>query len=334
MKQKIILAVAALVIAIGLLVLFGYYLSKSGVQEPNDTAANTVDIKTPEIDGKLTYPVTITDSKGHELTLEHSPKRIIITSSEAANCIIFLGKAEYVIGRLSHQKQPELAHAQVASSGSLESNYEAMAAMKSDIILTNIMAYDQKVRMFDKYMLPHFAFKIKKIGEMTKMYNLFAKLLDADPAKLEELEALLGKLDRVEERMEGLKPEERPKVFFEMGYRPSPRTMAENSIAADIIRRAGGRMFPIGRAFNAPISVESLMDDPPDWYLIGQGFLAGKTSLEEIKKRPMLGKLRCIEENRFFLVDSLSYIQSHPRTIDNIVELAKKLHPDRMRGFE
>lgn len=334
MKQKVIFAVAALVIAIGLLVLFGYYLSESGVQGPGDTAANPVDVKTPRIDGKLTYPVTVTDSKGHELTLERPPKRIVVTSSEAANCLIFLGKAEYIIGRLSHQKQPEIAHAKVVAGGSLESSYEALAAMKPDLLLVNLMNYEQKARMYEKYNLKYFAFDIKTISEMETMYGFFAKLLDADPARLEELKALLGKLDRVKERMEGLKPEERPKVFFEIGYRPVPRTVAADSIAADIIRRAGGRMFPIGRAFNAPISVESLMNDPPDWYLVGQGFLAGETSPEEVKKRPMLGKLRCIEENRFLLVDSLSYIQCHPRTVDNIVELAKKLHPDRMRGFD
>ena len=334
MKQKAVFALIAFVIAISLLAVFGYYLSQSSTQKLGDDKGNTADIRTPEVHGKLTYPVTITDSKGHDLTLDYPPKRIIVTSSEAANCLIFLGRAEYIIGRLSHQKQPEIARAKIVSSGSLESNYEAMAAMKPDIVLTNIMVYDQKVRMFSKYKLPYFAFKIKRIDEMAKMYNLFAKLLDASPEKMKELDRLLGKLNEVEKRMKDLKLEERPKVFFEMGYRPCPRTMPANSIAADIIRRAGGLMFPVGRAFNAPISIELLMADPPDWYVIGQGFLAGKTSPDEVKKRPMLGKLRCIQEGRFLLVDSLSYIQSHPRTIDNVVELAKKLHPDRMRGFE
>jgi ABC-type Fe3+-hydroxamate transport system substrate-binding protein len=131
-----------------------------------------------------------------------------------------------------------------------------------------------------------------------------------------------------------IKPEERPKVFFEMGYRPNLRTLSGDSIAADIIWMAGGKMFPVGKSFNAPVNIESLMDDPPDWYLVGQGFLAGETTTEEVRQRPMLGNLDCIQNDRLMLVDSLSYIQSHPKTIDNIIELAKKLHPDRMEGFE
>jgi len=335
MKQKTIFVVIAGIIAIGLLAIFGYYLSKGSRPETNtDISTDLAGVRTPQIDEKLEFPATITDSKGHQITLESSPKKIIVTSSEAAHCLIFLGKSEYVIGRLSHQKQPELAHAKVVSSGSMEANFEAMAGMKPDLVLTNLMNYEDKVRSFEKYRLPYFAFKIEKINEMAKMYGLFARLLDAPPEKIEELKKLLAKLNEVEKRLEGLKPEERPKVFFEVGYRPSPRTLAGDSIAGDIIWKAGGRMFPVGKSFNAPVSIESLMNDPPDWYLIGQGFLAEKTTNEEIKQRPMLGKLPCIQNDKFLLVDSLSYIQSHPRTIDNIIELAKKLHPDRMRDFE
>jgi len=216
----------------------------------------------------------------------------------------------------------------------MEANFEAMAGMKPDLVLTNLMNYEDKVKSFEKYRIPYFAFKIEKINEMAEMYALFAKVLDASPEKLEEIKNLLAKLERVDKRMVGLKPEERPKVFFEVGYSPGPSTLSGDSIAGDIIWRAGGRMFPVGKSFNAPVSVESLMNDPPDWYLIGQGFLAKKTTPEEVKQRPMLGKMPCIQNNKFMLVDSLSYIQSHPKTIDNVIELAKKLHPERMRDFE
>lgn len=335
MKNKTIFAFVAGVVAIGLLAIFAYYLSKGNRQGTNTNGStDLVGVRTPRIDERLEFPATITDSKGHQVTLESPPKRIIVTSSEAANCLIFLGKSDYVIGRLSHQKQPELAHAKVVSSGSMEANFEAMAGMKPDLVLTNLMNYEDKVRSFEKYRLPYFAFKIEKINEMAEMYALFAKVLNASPEKLEEIKNLLVKLDKVDKRLEGLKPEERPKVFFEVGYRPSPRTLAGDSITADIIWKAGGRMFPIGKSFNAPVSIESLMNEPPDWYLIGQGFLADKTTLEDVKQRPILGKMSCIQNNKCMVVDSLSYIQSHPKTIDNIIELAKKLHPERMKDFE
>ena len=333
MKQKTVLTVIFFVLAISLLILFGHYLSQNSGQNTDDASLPNVEVKMSDA-GELEYPVVITDSKGHQLILEHQPKRIIVTSSEAANCIIFLGKAEYIIGRLSHQKQPEIVHAQIVAGGSLESSYESLAAMKPDLLLVNLINYEQRVRIYEKYNLKHFAFDIKTIGEMGTMYSLFAKLLDAEPAKLDQLEALLEKLRRVEGKMKGLKPEERPKVFFEYRYRPAPRTMSANSIAADIIRRAGGQMLFAGMGSSATISIESLMNNPPDWYIIGQGFYGGKTTPEEVRKRQMLGKLRCIQEGRFFLVDSLSYMQVHPRTIDNIVQLAKKLHPDRMKGFD
>lgn len=339
MKKNVFYVLLALVIAAGMLILFSRYLSRSGSQkdeivlDSNERRSDFADVKTPEISDKLTLPTTITDSKGHQLTLESPPKRIIVTSSEAANCIIFLGKADYVIGRLSHQKQPELAHAKIVSGGSLSVNYEAISAMKPDMVLLNLMNYEQKVRLCDKYKIPHFAFKIKRIDEMTNMYRLFTKLLDAEPSKVKEIESLINKLKRVDERMKGLKDEERPKVFFEAGYRPGLRTMVSDSITADIIWRAGGKMYLAGKSFTAPVSIEVLMNEPPDWYLIAQGFLGGDTTLEQVKKRPMLGKLSCIEDGQVFLVDSLSYIQSHPKTIDNIIELSRKLHPDRMKDF-
>ena len=338
MKKRIISTVVAFAVAIGMLFLFGYYLSTSGVhknQKNKEYQTPNVHVKTPEINGELTYPVVITDSKGHQLTLSRPPRRIIVLSSEAATCIIFLGKAEYVIGRLAHQRQPELAHAKIVGGGSLPSNYEALAAMKPDLVLLNLMNYEQKRKICEKYEISHFAFKIKQIDEMPKMYHLFAKVLGAEPSKVKQIENLLEKLNRVAERMRTLKLEERPKVFFEFQYRPALRTLGTHSITADVIWRAGGQIFPRCGGFAAPISVESLMENPPDWYLIGRGgFLSAKTSLEKVKKRPMLGKLRCIEENRVLLIELLSYMQSHPKTIDNIIELAKKLHPDRMRDFK
>ena len=338
MKKNILPIASALVLAIGLLFLFGHYLSTRGHRTSygdKGVQAPGIRMETPEIEGQLTYPVEITDAKGHSLTLHRPPKRIVVLSSEAASCIIFLGKAEYVIGRLAHQRQPELAHAKIVSGGSLPANYEALAAMKPDLVLLNLMNYEDKLRICEKYKLPHFAFKIRKIDEMPQMYRLFAKLFHAAPSKVEELEHLLETLHRVAERMEGLKLEERPKVFFEFQYRPALRTVGAHSITADIIWKAGGQISPRCGGFAAAVSVESLMEHPPDWYLIGEGgFIRGKTSLEEVRKRPMLGKLRCVTENRVLLVPILSYMQSHPKTIDNVIELARKLHPERMKDFE
>jgi len=344
MKKKIISIVSVFAVAISILILFAYYLSTRGNQEldtipmsckDREYQAPNINVKTPEIKGRLSYPVVITDSKGHQVRISHPPKRIVVTGSEPANCIIFLGKGDHVIGRLANHKQPELVHAKVVSAGSLASNYEALAAMKPDLVLLDLHAYEETARMCDKYEIPHFAFKIRKIEEMPKMYELFAKLLDAEPSKLKELENLLERLNRVEERTNDLKLEERPNVFVEFQYRPSLRALVgANSITADIIWKAGGQIFPRCGSFAAPISVEWLMKNPPDWYIVGQGFFGGTTSLEDVKKRPMIGKLRCIIENRVLLVDSLSYIQSHPKTIENIIELTKKLHPDRMKDFK
>lgn len=335
MRSKILFAIISGIVSICLLAIFGYYLSKRSVEGINtDRSTELKRVRISQTDENLKFPVTITDSKGHQVTLDKPPKKIIVTSSEAANCLIFLGKAEYIIGRLAHQKQPELAHAKVVSGGSMEANYEAIAGMKPDLVLTNLMNYEEKVRAFEKYKIPYFAFKIDKINEMIDMYTLFAKVLGAQPEKIQEIKNLLLKLDKVDKRMVGLKPEKRPKVFFELGYRPSPRTVIGESIAGEIIWRAGGRMSPVGKSFNAPVNVEALMNDPPDWYLVGQGFLAEKTTPEEVKQRPMLGKMPCIQNDRFMFVDTLSYIQCHPKTIDNIIELAKKLHPDRMKDFE
>lgn len=335
MKLKTLFPVIVGIIAVILIAIFANFLSKESKKGTNaDNSTGLDNVKTVQIDEKLVFPVTITDSKGHQVTLESPPKKIIVTSSEAAHCLIFLGKADCVIGRLSHQKQPELAHAKIVSGGSMESNFEAMAGMKPDLVLTNLMNYESKARLFEKYNIPYFAFKIEKIDEMIKMYGLFAKLLDAPAEKMEEIKSLLAKLNEVDKRMRTLKLEERPKVFLETGYQPNLRTVTGDSIAGEIIWRAGGRMFPVGKSFNAPISIESLMNDPPDWYLVGQGFFGGKITPEEVKQRPVLGKMPCIQNDRFMLVDSLSYIQCHPKTIDNVIELAKKLHPKRMKGFE
>ncbi len=335
MKLRNISILIASVLAVCLLAIFSYYLSRGSVKGiNNDGSTYLSDVKTPRFKGKMKFPVTITDSKGHQLTLKSPPKRIIVTTSEAVHCLIFLGKSDYIIGRLAHQDQPEIAHAQIVSGGSMERNYEAIANMKPDLILISLMNYEEQARSYEKYKLPYFAFKIKRINEMPLVYELFAKLLDADPKKLEELKEFQAKLDEIDKRLAGLKLEERPKVFYEQSYNLGPRTLTGDSIASEIIWRAGGRMFPVVRSFNAPVSVESLMKDPPDWYLIAQGFIAGKTTREEVKRRPMLSNLPCIANDKFLFVDSLSYMQCHPRTIDNIIELAKTLHPERMKDFK
>ncbi|MBD3180911.1 hypothetical protein GF312_01395 [Candidatus Poribacteria bacterium] len=83
MKQKIFVVIVVIV-AVGFLIIFSQYLSKEGNKETVDNSNDLADIKTPQIDDKLTYPATITDLKGHHITLDSPPQKIIVTSSEAA----------------------------------------------------------------------------------------------------------------------------------------------------------------------------------------------------------------------------------------------------------
>lgn len=162
----------------------------------------------------------------------------------------------------------------------------------------------------------------KSVREAIESVGLVGEVV-GNATRAERVESRLEEdLERVTSKVEG---EPRPSVFYELDYDPL-FTVGPGSFVADAIRLAGGKNAAGDAKQPYPqYPVERLVENDPDYYLVGSG--SGVT-VEEVKEREAYSSLTAVKEDRVHVVDDDLISRPGPRIVEGVRLIARTIHPD------
>ena len=269
----------------------------------------------------VAFPVTVTDARGNEITLEEEPDRIVSLTPSNTEILFELGLDEEIVGVNDNDNYPE----QVADKtriGGMEYNLEVITSLAPDIVFAHesslyaegifnqLEAAGLKVFVVDNAQTFEETYEtIQTIGTLTNRKEEADTIIENIETKLAKIQA---KLVNVEPR----------KAFIMISASPDIYTVGQNTFmnemlkvinVENVVQQEGWPMY----------SAEDFLAANPDTILFTH---AGDD--ETIRNNPAFSDMNAVKNNAMAIVDGDTTSRQGPRIAEGVESLAKAIYPE------
>ncbi|RLF00825.1 MAG: hypothetical protein DRJ59_06890 [Thermoprotei archaeon] len=289
--------------------------------------------------------ITIVDSSGKYVTIPWPLKRIVALSSDSAQVLIALGAKETIVGLTKYAIGKPWAPKVPEVGSCFKPNIEAIVATKPNAVITYVR-YPKPEALEEK--LEPLGIKVVRL-DFYKIETFFAevKLLGLLVNRTERAEELVkywkGIIDMIKERVKGLKPEERVRVYFE-GYHDY-HAAGPGTGWDELLRLAGGiNIFADSPIPYPKVSLEAVIERNPDVIIkaiSSTKFKAyGATDPKPLKElwekivtRPGWSEIKAVKNGKVYLICA-DHLHSSFGLVAELAYIAKLLYPGLFKDLD
>jgi iron complex transport system substrate-binding protein len=255
-------------------------------------------------------PVTVRDAFDRSVTVPAPPQRIVAIFASNVEMLAALGLADRIVGIESFTRYPPEVLGKPLVGGRLGFSVDEVVAQRPDLVVVtpSRQAANQLIDPMERLGIPIVVLLQRNVEEILANIRLLARLCGVTERGEELVARLQARLDKVEQRVAGLKP---PSVVMITGRLGNGLLLVTRpgTYTGDAIVRAGGRL-----AFDGGI-IDMLL------------FAGTDKDMKELIGRPGWSDMRAVKSRRVNAVSRVELLIPGPRTIDGIEHLAAIFHP-------
>ena len=271
------------------------------------------------------FPVSITDAQGTEVTVEEEPQRIVSLNPSAAQTLWEIGAQEKVVGISEYATYLDGAdQKEIVNTQSGGTNVEKIIALEPDLVISPGTINEETVQnLRDKGItvvalatpqtIDGVAEKTTQIGQLTGHCEGAAETNDWMQSNVEQVEDAVADTEQPRSMY----------VFY--GY-----TVGADTFIDDILTVAGTTnvMAEAGVSGYAQVNKEIVRERNPQWIVVN-------TDDPGVPAEPAYNETIAVQEGQIVTVNIEYMNQPAPRSVVNAVHtLASEIHPEAMDGVE
>jgi iron complex transport system substrate-binding protein len=265
------------------------------------------------------FPATLTDASGTEVTLEESPEDVVVLGASTAQTVWEVGESEHVVGM---PVGPSTAYLNGSSNRThvldgIRVQIETVVELEPDLVIApQIIQPDDVQSLRDAGLTVYRETDASSLDAVRERTRTTGRLLGACDAADETVAWMNERLSVVDEAVEG---EDRPSVLVWSQSRYVP---GNGTFQGDMIARAGGDNAAENMGIEgwAQFEVEAAIEENPDYFLV-----TGGTSVPEDST---LQETTAGQEGNYVRVDVNYWNQPAPRVVLALESIAEQLHPE------
>ncbi|KTG14026.1 PGF-CTERM-anchored ABC transporter substrate-binding protein [Haloferax profundi] len=274
---------------------------------------------------QCSFPMTVTDATGTEVTISEDPERVVTTNPSAAQTMWEIGARDEVVGVSQYALYLDGTSEKANVSGSSGLNVEAVIGLEPDVVLVPNTTYTAEPDRVEQLRsagvtvvvfesgdsLDAVADKVERIGRLTGNCEAGVERADEMRTSMENMERALEDVDRPV----GLN------AFF--GY-----TSGEGTFISEIMTTAGLRNGAAEANITdwGQINEELVVEMNPEYIVV--------PSHAPIPSGPAYNSTTAVQEGNIVVVDANSLQQPAPRAIDASEAIMKAVHPDAYERYQ
>ena len=270
-----------------------------------------------------TFPLTITDDDGVEVTIDAVPQRIVTFAPSMTEIVYALGLGDRLVGVSGPFDDYPAAAEDVEEVGGagdfgVDPTIEKVVSLEPDLFLT-IPGGDQWKQRLQDLDIPVVTLNASDLDDLLSDIETVGELTGA----VDEADALAAQMDADADAITAsAETTGHVSCFFEVYY-PPLTTVGPKTFIFDLLERAG--CDPVTGAAKTDYpewSVDELVADGPEVYLVTP---ESAKSVAAVAKRPGFSGIPAIEHHRVVLVDGDLVTRAGPRVIEGLRQLAEAL---------
>jgi len=266
------------------------------------------------------FPITVTDANGANVTVSERPERIVTLAPSASQVVWELGAQDRVVGMPVNQYtsylngSSEKTHV-VTDNG--QPQIETIIGLEPDLVLApNIISADAVEQLRDAGVTVYRFESASSIGDVVEKTRLTGRLLGSYETATDVSARTQAAVEAYRNATTGA---ERPTVYYAMGggFTAGPQTFI-----GDVIDAAGADNVASAANISTydTISTEVVVEENPDWIVV--------SGQSPIPSDPALSNTTAIQENQTVRVDANFISQPGPRVTQPLRTLATTFHPE------
>ena len=245
--------------------------------------------------------------------LSSFPKRIVCLSDEVAELIYLLGVEDRIVGVSGFSTRPPEVRQKPRVSTFRDANFDAIAELKPDLIVTYSDVQAEITREASRRGLTVLNCNQRSIAEIFETIALLSRILGKEKEGNELIDSYASGLERIASTAKEFAY--RPRVFFEEWNDP---IISGIQWVEELIEIAGGEtIFPeflnCRKAQDRVVQWESVVGRNPD--VIFASWCGMRVNVAEITSRPRAEEIAAVHLGQIFEIPSSLILQPGPAAL-------------------
>ncbi len=292
-------------------------------------------------------PKIVKDSLGRTVSVPHRIERVLSLQPEVTRIVVALGAGGRLVGRDDFMARfdhlfplifPSQDKLPVVSSADGFPNLELVLRLAPDLVFASPSEADIPDVLQRKSGKPVLAFSsMGRFEDLIREIRWVGAALGREE-RAEELAAfMLRTLDRVKSRLEGVRDDQKPRVYLSFWS-----SLTRSPVFYEPVNAAGGRNLAQGLlparlgSVAAEVNIEKILAWDPEIVLIQGNYLPAErlVSVEGILNDSRLRSLRAVREGKVFYTFGFWYWWDPALVLVETMMLAQLFHPERFRDLD
>jgi len=275
-----------------------------------------------------TYPITVTDDLGREITITQLPVRIVSLAPSNTEILFALGLGDRVVGVTDFCDYPPeaLAKEKVGGPWSTSINVEKIVALQPDLILAEEINGEELIDMLEGLGLTVFGIKSTDLDDLLNDISTVGQITDKEAGADALTAQMTSKISAVTDETDGLSPAQRPRTFHICWHDPI-WTAGSGTYIHDLIEKAGGvNIFADIQGYQA-VDIEAVIGRDPQVIIVTAMGGTASGTWDWVNTEPRLKGISARKNGRIYFVESNWVERPGPRIVLGLEQVAKYIHP-------
>ncbi|GAB0169032.1 ABC transporter substrate-binding protein [Lysinibacillus sp. CTST325] len=294
----------------------------------NEKPLSSEQQETTKVD-QATFPMTITDATGKEITLEAPPEKIVSLIPSNTEILFGLGLNNEIVGVTDNDDYPPEA-TKKDKVGGIDYNIEQIIALTPDIVFAHASGMSYSKGAIEQ--LEAAGVKVFVVADAKNFNETYTTIeqLGRATGKLEEAKKMVAnmkaKVEEVETKLKGVEPK---KVFVESSDEPQIYTAGKGTFMNEMLEMIHAENVAADVNDWYPIEAEQIIAKNPDVIVVAYNYVPN--ILTKIPQRPGFETITAVKNKAIVQVDESTTSRQGPRLADGFEELAKAVYPEAFK---
>ena len=281
----------------------------------------------PTLSLATTYPITLTDDLGREVTIEALPERIISLAPSNTEILFALGLGNRVVGVTDFCDYPPEALAKEKVGGAWTPDAEKIVALNPDFVLAAGINPIDLIDILDGLEIAVFGIEATDLDDILNDIRTVGQITDKEAEANALTDEMQNQIDAVTDETAGLATEEKPRTFH-ICYHEPIWTCGQDTFIHSLIEGAGGVNIFADIAGYQSVDIESVIGRDPEVIIVTAMGGTASGTWEWVLTEPRLAGVSARQNGRVYYVESNWVERPGPRIVLGLEVVAKCIHPE------